>query len=64
MKRLGTQAQFRHVTEMRFIDIPPTYLLAALFLAYWTGALIPLDLGPGARLVGSVLFYAGLALIA
>lgn len=49
---------------MRWIDIPPSWLLAALAVAWGLGQLAPLDLGGFARGLGTGIFWAGLALIA
>lgn len=49
---------------MRFLDLPPVYLFAALCLAYAVGEVAPLNLGPLGRGVGAGVFWAGLAVLA
>lgn len=52
---------------MRWIDLPPVWLIAALICAWVLGQLVPLDLnawGPWAHWLGTALLWAGLALIA
>lgn len=48
---------------MKYLDLPPVYLIAALFVAYWVGQAVPVDLGMPGRLIGMVLLAAGLILI-
>lgn len=49
---------------MRFIDLPPVYLFACLFVAYWMGQLVPVDLGRAGHVIGTALLWAGLGLMA
>ena len=49
---------------MRFLDLPPVYLLLCLCVAYWVGQIAPVPLGAALSWLGDLVFYAGLGLIA
>ena len=49
---------------MKWIDIPPVWLILALVVAYALGRLLPLDLGALPRAGGTALVTLGLGLIA
>lgn len=48
---------------MRWIDIPPSWLIAALCVAWGVGQVAPLDLGPVARGLGTGLVWLALGVI-
>lgn len=69
--RGDTLAVARHSRGMKWIDIPPTWLVACLAVAWWVGQSHPLGLSfggswvglPAGLLVGGGLILMGLALI-
>ncbi len=48
---------------LKRIDLPPVWLIAALVLAWWLASLTPGRV-PGARLIGTTVLLAGIAVMA